>query len=596
MRLAFHSSDLMFNRALLSYLGKSKKYVRLSMLFLTLRNLSLAGMALIFGRLIAAFVKGAEAGWRFWEERGLFLLLLFALLWLLRAFSAYLGTATQAVAVGEVKQNLRTALLDKLFRMGSRYQYYAGTANVINMGTDTVEQLENYFGRYLSELYTCILTSALLFVLFLFINLRTALLFLLLAPIIPLFLLGMLSMVKRMQSKYWRKYRDVGRLFLDSLQGITTLKIFNADGRRASELAEKSEQFRLETMKILKMQLTSITLIEWVAYGGGLGLMLLAGHEFAAGRLWLSELIAMTIIVFEAFRPMISLTSSFHVAMTGIAAGEKLLAFLDEDIPESHGQLPVPEAKAIRAENLTYTYPQSSKKVLDHVSFVFQTHSQKPGFSAVAGPSGSGKSTLAKIISGEIPVFGESMFFGETSYADLDPASLASRVTRIGHEVHIFEGTVRDNLAMASEDEEAMLRALEAVKLWDEIRDRGGLDLELTINAENLSGGQKQRLAIARALLNDSAVYIFDEATSNIDIESEGIILALIEALSKQKQVIVITHRLYSIRHAEQILVLDQGRTVGRGSHETLMREEEGLYRRMYEAQQALEAGKEAAL
>lgn len=589
----------MLNKALLKYVGKSKKYGLLSMLFLTLRNLSLAGMTLLLAQFLAGLAPapaGLPAGLPFGGLGGVGAGLLFLFLCLLRAFSAYWGTVSQARVVGEVKQNLRSALLEKLFRMGSRYRNYASTAEIINMGTDTIEQLENYYGRYLSELSTCLLTSGLMTLLFFFLNRRLALTFLLLAPIIPLFLLGMLKMVRKMQAKYWRKYQDVGQLFLDSLQGITTLKIFRADAKRAEELADKSEQFRIETMNILKMQLSSITLIEWIAYGGAAALMLLGMTEFSAGRLGLAPLLALLILALEAFRPMITLTAGFHVAMTGIAAGEKLLAFLEGDIPESAGGEDLGENCAIRLDRLSYSYPDAGRPVLQAVSACFTTAAEQPGFSAVVGLSGSGKSTLAKLISGEIPPSGPGLFYGDTPYSALDPARLATRITRVGHDVHIFAGTVRENLAMAADDESAMIRALQEVKLWDEIRGRGGLDLPLSMNAENLSGGQKQRLAIARALLNDSAVYIFDEATSNIDIESEEIILAFIGKLAAAKQVIVITHRLRSIMGAKEILVLDEGRTAGRGDHAALMAEPTGLYARMFRAQEAMETGRGGAV
>lgn len=573
------------HEALLKYVGKTKKYALISVVFLSLRHLSLAGIALLFGYLLETVLLGTSAAL---STGGMLLGILFLIL--LRSLSAYFGTVSQARVVAEVKQNLRTKLIDKLFQMGNRYLSFASTANIINMGTDTIEQLENYYGRYLSELYTTLTTSVLLFILLALMNYRIALTFLIFAPLVPLFILGMLKMVKKMQSKYWRKYQDVGQLFLDSLQGITTLKIFNADDKRAGELTERSEQFRLETMKILKMQLTSITLIEWLAYGGGLAVILTGLHEWSAGRLAAWQLLGLLILAFEAFRPMITLTSSFHVAMTGIAASEKLLAFLALDIPKHPGTEPIRESRDIILDRLDYRYPDAAENVLSEVSAVIETAPQQPGYTAIVGPSGSGKSTLAKIISSELWVNDDSILYGDRSYRALASDQLATRITRVGHDVHLFEGTVRENLAMATDDEAAMIRVLQDVKLWEEIKERGGLDLPLTQHAENLSGGQRQRLAIARALLNDSSVYIFDEATSNIDIESETIILELIEKLALTRQVIVISHRLRSIQSAKKILVLENGRLAEAGDHSSLMAAR-GLYFEMYRAQEVMEQG-----
>lgn len=455
------------------------------------------------------------------------------------------------------------------------------------MGSDTIEQLENYYGRFLTEFYGNFAMSLVNFVILFFLNKKVAFTFLILSPIIPLFLRSLLKMVTGKQEKYWGKYQDVGQLFLDSLEGITTLKIFNADQKRAEELDQLSEDFRVETMNILKMQLNSITVIEWLAYGGSLVCLAIGVFEFARGNMAAYQLIALFIISLEAFKPMIVLTSTFHVAMTGVAAGKKVIEFLELKEPKGGAPLVQQNLNKFKINDLSFSYQSGEKQALSHVNLEVEDFK---GLFAGVGESGCGKSTLMKLISGSYEDFDGDIFWGDNAYQTLDKRQLSEAITRIGHNGHIFEGTVRDNLKMTRENvsEAEMVAALKEVKLYREFEHRGGLDLFLESSGNNLSGGQKQRLCFARGLIKQSNMYIFDEATSNVDVESEEIMINAMAKLAQTVPVFVVAHRLKSVQGAWQIALMSDGKIVDTGTHTELMKHND-LYRNMVTTQADME-------
>ena len=571
----------MLDKYLFKSIGKAKKYILSSVFMMMLRVVGTALLAFAFGSLAEALYSKSAIDIKK-------LLIIFVLGIAIRVLALYKVTDYQSNIIGEVKGKLRERLITKATSIGPSYKEQISTATLINLGSDTIEQLQNYYGRFLPEYYGAFGASLVNFAILSYIDWRVGVVFLVLMPIIPLLLKFILTMVGRMQKKYWRKYQDVGELFLDSLQGITALKIFRADMRRAEELDEKAEDFRNETMRILAMQLNSITLIEWIAYGSSIACIFTSLYVYTKTGLALNFLIMILIMSMDAFRPMITLTSSFHVAMTGVAAGKTLIDFLELKEDDREAQFPNDKDLKLSVKNLSYKYPDGDSYALNNITIDFPTQ----GYIALVGESGSGKSTLAKLISAAMRGTSGDVFIGSAPYTELASASIAKNINRITHNAHIFEGTLRENIVMARDDvsDSAIYSALKKVNLYDEIMDKGGLEMPLSSGGLNLSGGQRQRLALARAMVYDPKIFIFDEATSNIDIESEEIILNNIKEIAKEKLVIIVSHRLSSIKDADKIYVMAKANLVEEGTHETLMKQC-GEYKRIYDAQESLEGG-----
>ncbi|WP_215492077.1 ABC transporter ATP-binding protein/permease [Fenollaria sporofastidiosus] len=571
----------MLDKYLFKSIGKAKKYILSSVFMMMLRVVGTALLAFAFGSLAEALYSKSTIDIKK-------LLIIFVLGIAIRVLALYKVTDYQSNIIGEVKGKLRERLITKAASIGPSYKEQISTATLINLGSDTIEQLQNYYGRFLPEYYGAFGASLVNFAILSYIDWRVGLVFLVLMPIIPLLLKFILTMVGRMQKKYWRKYQDVGELFLDSLQGITALKIFRADIRRAEELDEKAEDFRNETMRILAMQLNSITLIEWIAYGSSIACIFTSLYVYTKTGLALNFLIMILIMSMDAFRPMITLTSSFHVAMTGVAAGKTLIDFLELNEDDREAQFPNDKDLKLSVKKLSYKYPDGDSYALNNITIDFPTQ----GYIALVGESGSGKSTLAKLISAAMRGTSGDVFIGSAPYTELASASIAKNVNRITHNAHIFEGALRENIVMARDDvsDSAIYTALKKVNLYDEIMDKGGLEMPLSSGGLNLSGGQRQRLALARAMVYDPKIFIFDEATSNIDIESEEIILNNIKEIAKEKLVIIVSHRLSSIKDADKIYVMAKANLVEEGTHETLMKQC-GEYKRIYDAQESLEGG-----
>lgn len=570
----------MIKKDLLKYAGKTKIYIFLSVFVLWLRLLANIAFSVVISYMLSRFLQG-RAGDGLWACLAAVLLLIVLRQWAIRGSARLSGRV-----VAEVKTSLRQAVLEKVLRLGPAYQERLSTAEVIHMGMDAVEQLENYYGKYITQFYYCLLSGVTLFAALLPVSWKVGLLLLALSPIIPLGLRQMTRMVARVQKKYWKKYGDVGELFLDSLQGMTTLKIFRADGRRAGEIAAASESFRTETMRVLRMQLTSMIVIDFIAYGATAAGILLGLTQLRGGAIGLYEMILVLFFCAEFFVPMRTLTGTFHVAMTGMAAAEQMVEFLEEPVEERHGGERLPAQPCVSVRHLSFDYAGNDSFALRDIEL-----EAVPGrTTAVVGPSGCGKSTLAALLCAQIPPPPNTVYLSGKELYSVRREEVAGQITRVAHNGHIFDGTVESNLRMAKPGADVgELRAvLEQVLLWDFFADREGLQTKTGSGGKKLSGGQAQRLSLARALLHDSKVYIFDEATSNIDAESERIILDVIRALARRKTVIVITHRLSSIRDAQHIVVMQSGRIEERGDHSALM-QAQGLYHRLYTEQAELE-------
>ena len=483
-----------------------------------------------------------------------------------------------------VKKTLREMIYRKLLRLGTSYKEQANTSEVVQVAVEGVDQLETYFGAYLPQFFYAMLAPLTLFVVLSFVNFPSAIVLLVCVPLIPVTIIGVQRWAKKLLAKYWGQYTALGDTFLENLQGLTTTKIYQADDFKHREMNEQSEHFRKITMKVLTMQLNSITIMDLIAYGGAALGVILATTQFRSGHVDLAGCILIILLAADFFLPMRMLGSFFHIAMNGMAASDKIFRLLDLPEPEQKTQT-VPADCSIECKDLHFSY-DADREILHGVDMTFP----KGSFTAIVGESGCGKSTVAAILMGRNKGYSGSITVGGVPLSEISEGSLMENFTYISHQSYLFKGTVRDNLLMARPNagEDTLWQVLEQVNLADFLRSEKGLDTVLSEKASNLSGGQCQRLALARALLHDSPVYIFDEATSNIDVESENDIMREIHALAKTKTVILISHRLANVVGADNIYVLDKGNVVESGDHNTLLAMD-SAYAELWNAQQELE-------
>ena len=482
-----------------------------------------------------------------------------------------------------VKKTLRTQIYEKLLRLGASYSERVSTAEVVQVAVEGVDQLETYFGAYLPQFFYAMLAPLTLFAVLCFVNVPAAIALLVCVPLIPAAIAAVQTWAKKLLSRYWGQYTKLGDTFLENLQGLTTLKIYQADGLRNDVMNEEAEKFRKITMKVLTMQLNSVTIMDVIAYGGAALGVILAATQYRAGHVALSGALLIILLSADFFIPMRQLGSFFHIAMNGMAASDKIFRLLDLPEPPARTQA-CPDGDIVcRGLHFSYT---PEREILHGLDLVFPAGS----FTSIVGASGCGKSTIASILMGRSRGYTGAVTIGGVPLADISEDSLMRHITYVSHQSYLFKGTVRENLRMARPDasDDALWAVLRQVKLSAFLEQEQGLDTPLTEQGSNLSGGQRQRLALARALLHDTPVYLFDEATSNIDVESENDIMAEIHALARRKTVILISHRLSNVTVSDNIYVLDGGALAGQGTHDALLRAG-GVYARLWDAQQALE-------
>lgn len=501
-----------------------------------------------------------------------------------RAISARLSARESFIASQGVKKTLRRRIYEKLLALGPDYVEAVPTAEVVQLSVEGCEQLETYFGQYLPQLFYAVLAPVTLFFMVAPVCLPAAVVLLLCVPLIPVTIVAVQKVAKRILGDYWDQYAELGDSFLENLQGLTTLKIYKADAARHEAMNAEAERFRVVTMKVLSMQLNSIIVMDIVALGGAVAGMAVALAFAAAGAVDLFGCLFIILISADFFLPMRQLGSYFHVAMNGIAASEKIFRLLGLPDPAPRPLLPE-RGDHFSMGRVSFSY-EEGRRVLDKVDIDVPS----VGLTAIVGESGSGKSTVAALLSGCYDGYEGNVFLGGKQVRDIDRAALARYVTVVGLQARLFAGTVADNLCMAAPDatDEELWQALELARLADFLREQDGLATRLAENAANLSGGQRQRLSLARAVLHNSPVYIFDEATSNVDVESEQDIMDAICGLARYKAVVVISHRLVNAVPARRIYVLDHGALAGAGTHEELLA---GCaeYRALWDAQAELE-------
>ena len=575
----------MFDKRLMQMCPESKKYIAGNILLQFLELCCNAAMILI----IAFSVQNLYD--KTWGSGDLIIpALVIAVTVVLRFFTTKYAARMSYLASRTVKRVMREKIYARLLRLGASYREHATTAELVQESVEGVEQLESYFGQYVPQFFYAFMAPIALFFLFGFGgSWKVGAVLLVCVPLIPAAIVMVQKIAKRILSKYWGQYTKLGSTFLENLQGMTTLKTYQADGYKNIEMNQESERFRKVTMAVLTMQLNSITIMDFVAYGGAALGILLAVTAFLNHELGLAGVIFMILLSADFFLPMRRLGSYFHVAMNGMAASDKIFKFLSgEELREKT------ESAAdgdIVLKDVRFSY-DSEREILHGVDITVPQN----GFVGIVGESGSGKSTVASLIMGRQTTGAGEITVGGLPVDTISEESLMRHVTYVGFGPVFFKGTVRENLLLADRtaSEERMRQVLSECGLAAFLRVRDGLDTELSENAANLSGGQRQRLALARAILHDSPVYIFDEATSNIDIESEEAILARIRRLAESKTVVMITHRLANVTDADVVYVMDSGYVVERGTHEELLKQN-GVYAGLWQTQSALENyGKEA--
>ncbi len=577
----------MFHKRLLKEFNDNRKYI--AGMVLTQWVTLLANVVLML--FAASFIGHMSDGSLTASDFQIILLALAGAL-LIRGIMNTWNSRLSFQASTEVKSSLREKIYRKLMELGSLYRDTIATSEAVQISTEGVDQLEIYFGKYIPQFFYSLLAPVTLFIIVGSMDMKVAAVLLLCVPLIPLSIVAVQKFAKKMLSRYWGTYTELGDSFLENLQGLTTLKIYQADERYAKKMDEEAEKFRKITMRVLVMQLNSISIMDLVAYGGAAAGIILGILAYGKGGISLEECFFIIMISAEFFLPLRLLGSFFHIAMNGNAAADKIFRLLDAPVPEKGSVSEIPESSVV-FENVTFGYDEE-KKVIQDVNFTVPEGS----FTALVGTSGCGKSTIASLLMRNYLEYGGDVRVGGVSVRDIDEDALYQKITRIRHDSYLFKGTVCENLKMGKVDasREEMLWALKKVNLYETVMEKGGLDMVLEEKAANLSGGQKQRLALARAILHDSDIYIFDEATSNIDAESENLIMEVIRELAKVKSVILISHRLANVTGADQILMIQNGTIIERGSHKELI-EEGGEYAKLYESQKELEkyAGKGAA-
>ena len=570
----------MINKKLLSFDRKALRYVGLNVLFQWLGMLCNVVLVMTVSRLIGGVFAGSLTGNALWQGMLLCLLTVPVRYGLTLCASDMSDRASK-----DVKRTLRSSIYAKLTRLGAGYSETVATSEAVMLASEGVEQIDTYFAKYLPQLFYSLLAPVTLFILLVGVHARSAIILLCCVPLIPMSIVAVQKFAKKLLDKYWGEYTTLGDSFLENIQGLTTLKIYQADGWKHEEMNKQAERFRKITMKVLTMQLNSVTLMDLMAYGGaGLGIIS-AVAAFAKGQISLTAALTIILLAADFFLPLRLLGSYFHIAMNGAASAEKIFKLLAANEPKDGTQSVDPAKTELALEHVTFGY-EKDRTILHDVSLIIPQGS----FVSLVGESGCGKSTIAAILSGARTGYTGAVTLGGVPVKELKEESRLRAMTVVPHNAAIFKGTVGSNLRMAAPaaDDAALWAALEQVNLADFCRSQQGLETPLHEGGSNLSGGQRQRLAMARALLHDSPIYLFDEATSNVDAESENDIMKAIRSLAGTKTVILISHRLANVVDSDCIYVMENGTIAEQGKHDTLLAAG-GAYSRLYNAQKQLE-------
>lgn len=571
----------MIKTRLIGQVPSSKKYIALTVVAQWVKTVANIVMMFILSNLLALILDG-----KIFDFASLLPYLCGILgVMIVRYLCGYFASKTSFYASSEVKKVLRQKMYQKLTRMGASYHEKVSTSEVLQVFVEGVDQLELYFGKYLPQFFYAMLAPITLFAVLVFVSWKASLVLIVCVPLIPLSIVAVQKIAKRLLSKYWGVYTNLGDTFLENIQGLTTLKVYQADERKNIEMNEKAEQFRRITMKVLTMQLNSVSVMDIVAYAGSAVGVVIAIVQVENGTITLPQAFLIIMLAADFFLPLRLLGSFFHVAMNGMAASDKLFKLLDTEEDKRGTVTDVDFNNDIVIKNLSFSY-DDKKSVLDKISIVIEKHK----LTSIVGKSGCGKSTLSSLLCGTTKGYKGQITIDGVEVKDIDEKTLMNNITAVNFNSYIFAGTVKDNLLIADKNasDEKMIEALRMVNLWSFLSEQDGLNTKLNQQGSNFSGGQRQRLAIARALIHNTPIYIFDEVTSNIDAESENDIMSVIHNMAKIKTVILISHRLENVVKSDNIILLDNGRIKENGNHSELMalgRE----YNLMYSTQAELE-------
>lgn len=576
----------MIKKRLIYLLKDSKKYIVYDILFKLLGLFSQIIMVFTITRVIQKAMYLNLTNTDILMFFSVFCLVLF-----IRVFSDKMSTRCSYLASCDVKIILRKKIYEKLLKLGTSYRQKVSTAEVVQITTEGVEQLEVYFGKYLPQFFYSMIAPVILFIVLSFISFKVSVVLLIFVPLIPLSIVMVAKIAKKLLSKYWNTYTGLGDSFLENLQGLTTLKIYRADEDRSIKMDKEATKFRKVTMKVLIMQLNSISVMDIVAFGGASIGMILSVIEVINKNITFSNALMIILLASDFFIPVRLLGSFFHISMNAMAACDKIFYLLDLEEMKNGKKVCDEKNMQIEFSNVSFSYDEK-RDILKNINLTFN----KNKITSLVGKSGSGKSTIANIISGKIKNFKGDIFISKIKLLDIDEKNLLKNITIVSHNSYIFKGTVRENLLMADENltDFQMNKALKQVNLFDFLQRENGLDTKILEKGSNFSGGQLQRLAIARAILKNSSVYIFDEATSNIDSESEKMIMKVIFELAKEKTIILISHKLSNVIYSDNIYFIEDGEIVASGKHKELL-EKNKDYKKLYDLQYELENYKKGA-
>ena len=583
---------MMINKRLINLCKESKKYIALTILVNWISVLCNIVTIILIGQFINKIYVGqrlningnnilnAMMEFNVWGKISLLAaIVIIAILLAIRYSCNILYAKFSNAASANARVTLRELIYKKLLKLGTGYTSVESTSAVVQVSVEGIEQLEIYFGKYLSQFFYALLVPVTLFIFMSFISFKAALIFILCVPLIPISIIAIMKIAKRILKDYWKSYSDLGGTFLENLQGLTTLKVFNIDEERHEKMNIEAEKFRKITMKVLSMQLNSITIMDLVAFGGAAAGTIVALIQFKNGQIPVGSLLIIILLSSEFFIPLRLLGSYFHIAMNGMAASDRMFGILDaeerEKNVETNEEIKLNDIK-VSLRNVDFSY-DGEREVLKNINMDVTPG----GLVAIVGESGSGKSTIASLILNNYKVTNGEISINNLNIENISLDNIYGNIALVSTNSYIFNGTILDNLLMAKKDatEEDINNALKTARLYDFVNGlKDGLLTDVGQAGSALSGGQKQRLALARVILADRPMIIFDEATSNIDVESEESIWEAIYELSKEKTILVISHRLANVTDAKNIYVMNKGKLVENGTHEELMKNESCYY------------------
>lgn len=574
----------MFSKRLLSICDSSKKWIGLTVLMNWISIICNIALIIFIGTTVDKLINGNLN--LNMISTSIFIIGMLGI----RFVANFLSTKFSLYSSSEVKKTLRSTIYEKLLSLGVNYTNTISTSSTVQIAVDGVEQLEIYFGRFMPQLFYCVVAPLTLFAAMSFISLKTAIILLICVPLIPITIMVVMKIAKKLLSKYWGVYTDLGDSFLENLQGLTTLKIFDIDEDKNKEMNDNAEHFRKITMKVLSMQLNSIIVMDIIAFGGSALGILIAIFEFRSGVLSVGDVLIIILLSAEFFIPMRLLGSFFHVAMNGISASERMFKLLDTEVEEINTLHKEKINKLnninIEIKNVDFSYDKE-RKVLENINMEMKSNKMI----ALVGESGCGKSTITNLLLKQNKVDSGEILLNGVNLNEIPFDILTKKIGFINHSAYVFNGSIEDNIRMGKNNatNEEIYVALKKANLYEFVMTLPNkLKTNVGEGGSLLSGGQKQRLALARTIITDPEIYIFDEATSNIDVESEAKVWESIYKLAKNKTVIVISHRLANVTKADMIYVLDKGNIVESGKHKELLMIK-GKYHELVTHQQNLE-------